>query len=376
MARNKGLLGISANFEPQVAAPFDSRIVVENISDLTEIETWQALDGGVYLYKGLVVSVTEDSSLYILKDYQNYDNLDNWQKVYNSGEVLDISGSLSERIDAIVEEQTELIGENGIGVEEDPIHHWTVSVTGDIDILSNVETDSTIDGDILRFDGENWINSDDLSTLEVSAADLNIRVDTLENTIGTLLQGEIICQEGVYIYTIPHPEVDLGSSFPQVSLSVPTSASDLYVQGITNRTQNSFDVVLSDAPTISGYKIYWSMNVGQNALVVKTYNAGFIEVENGDSISLNAAEYDNFEINALGSGEFTMSDPTNMENGQSINVKIQNVDGTMDIDWVGNFKFQNGDAPLLSQSPEAEDIFTILKLSNTFYVSYILNFID
>lgn len=296
----------------------ESRIIDTGISveDITGGFTPLAGDG-------ITITPSGDDYIFSVDDY------------ISSTEVAEISGNLQTQINEIEQEQTIVVGVSGISVTEDPEHTWIVS-------------------------GE----------------ELDGRISELENTIGTLLQGEVECISGSYVYTIGHPTVDLGSSFPQVSLSVPTSASDLYVQGITNRTQNSFDVVLSDAPTISGYKIYWSMNVGQNALVVKTYNAGFIEVENGDSISLNAAEYDNFEINALGHGEFTMSDPTHMENGQSINVKIQNVDGTMDIDWVGNFKFQNGDAPLLSQSPEAEDIFTILKLSNTFYVSYILNFID
>ena len=246
-----------------------------------------------------------------------------------------ISSNLQTQINEIEEEQTIVVGVSGISVTEDPEHTWIVS-------------------------GE----------------ELDGRISELENTIGTLLQGEVECISGSYVYTIGHPTVDLGTSFPQVSLSVPISASDLYVQGITNRTPNTFDVVLSDSPSVEGYSIYWSMNIGQDALVVKSYNAGFIEVEDQESLSLNAAEYDNFEINATGSGEFTMLVPSNMANGQSINLKIQNVTGGMTISWVGDFRFQNGDAPQLSPSPTAEDVFTILKLSNKYYVSYILNFIE
>ena len=50
MARTKGLLPLSGNFEPQVAGPFDARSRVETKADLLLLATWQAKDGNPYTY--------------------------------------------------------------------------------------------------------------------------------------------------------------------------------------------------------------------------------------------------------------------------------------------------------------------------------------
>jgi hypothetical protein len=61
MGRSKGLASFSANFEAQMAAPIDARAVVETQADLITEATWQANDGSVYAYVGMVVSVTGDT---------------------------------------------------------------------------------------------------------------------------------------------------------------------------------------------------------------------------------------------------------------------------------------------------------------------------
>jgi len=73
MARVKGTLGISANFEPQIAAAFDARANVPTKADLILAATWVALDSGTYVYKGMTVTVSEDSTpanngIYVLLD--------------------------------------------------------------------------------------------------------------------------------------------------------------------------------------------------------------------------------------------------------------------------------------------------------------------
>ena len=72
MGRKKGTLHISANFEPQIAAPFDSRIVVDTYTDLTAEDTFISTDGNNYAYAGMLVSVVADSDnnnngVYLLK---------------------------------------------------------------------------------------------------------------------------------------------------------------------------------------------------------------------------------------------------------------------------------------------------------------------
>tara|TARA_R110001583_G_scaffold11353_1_gene51477 strand:- start:667 stop:1266 length:600 start_codon:yes stop_codon:yes gene_type:complete len=73
MARVKGTLGISANFEPQIAAAFDARANVPTKADLILAATWVALDSGTYVYNGMTVTVSEDSTasnngIYVLLD--------------------------------------------------------------------------------------------------------------------------------------------------------------------------------------------------------------------------------------------------------------------------------------------------------------------
>jgi hypothetical protein len=80
MARNIGKFTYSFNYEVQNSAPLDSRILVENISDLITENTWLS-DNSIYLYNGLVVSVTENNGLYMLTDADNYTSLSSWKKL-------------------------------------------------------------------------------------------------------------------------------------------------------------------------------------------------------------------------------------------------------------------------------------------------------
>lgn len=87
MSRKKGLLNISANFEPQIASPFDSRTVVDTFSDLTNPSTFVSTDSNSYVYKGLVVSVVNDpgagNGVYLLKGLPSTDE-SNWEKLSGS----------------------------------------------------------------------------------------------------------------------------------------------------------------------------------------------------------------------------------------------------------------------------------------------------
>jgi hypothetical protein len=81
MARVKGTLGISANFEPQIAAAFDARANVPTKADLILAATWVALDSGTYVYNGMTVTVSEDSTasnngIYVLLDTAEIETTD------------------------------------------------------------------------------------------------------------------------------------------------------------------------------------------------------------------------------------------------------------------------------------------------------------
>ena len=88
MARLSYDFNFNNNFNIQKGAPLDSRIVVEYLSDLISdneynedgsiktLSAWSNNEGKKYLYNGLVVSVLEDNSLYMLVDYKKQSNTD------------------------------------------------------------------------------------------------------------------------------------------------------------------------------------------------------------------------------------------------------------------------------------------------------------
>lgn len=68
MARVKGTFSYAANYEVKMQAALDPRVVVEKKSDLVNKETWPYDGDTIYLYKGLLVAVEEEKSVYMLVD--------------------------------------------------------------------------------------------------------------------------------------------------------------------------------------------------------------------------------------------------------------------------------------------------------------------
>lgn len=86
MDRNKGTFNFSANFEPLNKAPLDARLVVATKAGLIDPSTWKDSSNLVWLYKGIVVSVTSDPStdnngIYFLTDETQYTNYSYWTKI-------------------------------------------------------------------------------------------------------------------------------------------------------------------------------------------------------------------------------------------------------------------------------------------------------
>lgn len=114
MARGTNTFSLGAGFNITGQEPIDSRIVVSALSDLTTQETWN----GVGLYNGLVVAVTESSTLYVLKNRDDVTNPESWTAVGG-----DVSADLAE-LTADVEEiktskQDKIIAGNGIDLNAD-----------------------------------------------------------------------------------------------------------------------------------------------------------------------------------------------------------------------------------------------------------------
>lgn len=83
MARNKGTFQFAANFEVKAAAALDPRAVVATKAELISKETWPYDGDTIYLYKGIVVSVQEENTLYMLVDTANILSTDysGWKRI-------------------------------------------------------------------------------------------------------------------------------------------------------------------------------------------------------------------------------------------------------------------------------------------------------
>lgn len=98
MSRNKGTFNFAANFEVLNKAPLDARNMVNTLSSLTDPSSWMDVEGNVWLYKGLVVSVSNDPSvnnngLYFLTDETQYTSLNYWSKIVQTEFINDVSGT-------------------------------------------------------------------------------------------------------------------------------------------------------------------------------------------------------------------------------------------------------------------------------------------
>jgi len=77
----------------------------------------------------------------------------------------------------------------------------------------------------------------------------------------TNIRGQQECNIGQQIYTISYGQTISGAQ-PVTSLITPTSDSTIFVTAIFDVTDTNFKVILSEAPSISGYAINWVASFG------------------------------------------------------------------------------------------------------------------
>lgn len=124
MARQKGTLPLPFNAEVATNKPWDARLYVETLEDLTNY------DEPDIMYPFMVVTVHSDpdpaaNGRYELQDIANYTNINNWKKVGTGG-----SDDTSERIDSLTLED---IGTSQVGLRR----HFTQA---EKDKLSELES--------------------------------------------------------------------------------------------------------------------------------------------------------------------------------------------------------------------------------------------
>ena len=113
MARGTNTFSLGAGFNITGQEPIDSRIVVSALSDLTNEATWN----GVGLYNGLVVAVTESSTLYVLKNRDDVTNPESWVAV--GGDVSADLGELKSDVEGLkTSKQDKVVAGNGIDISD------------------------------------------------------------------------------------------------------------------------------------------------------------------------------------------------------------------------------------------------------------------
>lgn len=160
MARYKGIFKASANYEPQVAAPFDARMLVETKADLIAASTWQQSNGANWTYAGMLVTVAADpvaknNGVYLLLA-NDYSVEANWRKC---ADIADIE-NLQDQIDNL-----EISGGGSLDVEVET--EAELPATGDENTTYYVKNDKSIQ----RWDEE---TQDYVSYGGAPAVDINI----------------------------------------------------------------------------------------------------------------------------------------------------------------------------------------------------------
>jgi hypothetical protein len=135
-------------------------------------------------------------------------------------------------------------------------------------------------------------------------------IAAISGNLGTVYHGVVDCIVNQLTYTITHPSINVLTDVPVASLIVPMSGSTLAVHGIFNRTATSFDVVLSDEPDSTDFKISW-MLVSSSGFVL-TNDSQYVHKTGNESIS----GYKTFENDLTINGKLTVTgliDPTGLE---------------------------------------------------------------
>lgn len=121
MARNKGTFKLSANYEVQMQAPIDPRVLVDTKADLLNKETWPYIGDTLYIYNGLTVAVLDEQEIYMLVDKTNAltEGYIGWKKVSTPAQTIKVIDNLTtdSSTDALSAKQGKILGERVTSIE-------------------------------------------------------------------------------------------------------------------------------------------------------------------------------------------------------------------------------------------------------------------
>lgn len=143
--------------------------------------------------------------------------------------------------------------------------NWEIynNAQGSLNSLSDVIITNLQPGQTLLTDGINWYNGEPGQPISGSSA---------------TYQGSFSLDTVSQLYTIYHsllPSISAGN--PVISLQLPTANDYLFALGVLNRTTTSFDIVLSQIPSVSGYAINWNLGIEGNTIAGSTLSISTIE---------------------------------------------------------------------------------------------------
>ena len=188
---------------------------------------------------------------------------------------------------------------------------------------------------------------------------------------GQIVTGVLDLDTSNDVYTIAHTAVDLDEAYPLASLIIPASGSAIYVQGLTNRTTTSFDVVLSEVPVTSGYQITWALLsdgfTGANGISVGTQ-----VLSAGSEFTPDVKNYSAFEVTLT--GNITVNLPLNMTEGTTFSIALVQDDvAGRTATWNDAYLWASDTPPSLSAGAGATDIISVLKINGKYYGSFVTN---
>jgi hypothetical protein len=240
-----------------------------------------------------------------------------------------------------------------------------------------------------------------------------------------LMQGNVGVNSGQVSASIAHTEISLTAAYPIVSLKGPDATSVIYPLSITNRSTTGFDVVLGGAPDTVGYSIDWFMaaggasvpgpgggggagtvtisdgtttitntstlqfpgasisDAGGGTTVISISGGGgsstpIVTTGSGNTFSPNGAA-DVYDYTITASSAVTLNAPTSFTNGKSIVFKFkQPAGGNAPISFANGsgftWKLPNGTLTLSTDTGNAEDIITVIRVGTNLYASIVKNF--
>jgi hypothetical protein len=245
MSRKTGLIPFPLNYEVTFAEPLDSRAVAQVVDNLIDTDYWRAPDGKTYLYRGMMVSVwndtEENNGVYLLLD-NDYQNIDNWLRV--SG-VIDNSITSS---NLKIEEGFGPTAGYILSIDENGGLRWIEKSPAEIDTgdLNIIDGFGPTSGYILSTDGDGgfkWVPKPEAPVL---LSDLSI-LDGFGPT-----SGYILSTDGDGFKWVPKPEAPvIPSDLAIVDGFGPTSGYILSTdgEGGFKWVEREMDITVSDFST-------------------------------------------------------------------------------------------------------------------------------